>query len=245
MLVEVCAYSVESCLNAERAGAGRIELCGGPGEGGTTPSPGLIGTVRRYVRIPVYVMIRPRGGDFVYDDLEEETMRADIRMAVAAGADGIVTGILREDGRVDIERTARLASAAGGLGFTFHRAFDLTPDPLQALEDIIRTGAERILTSGQKPSAPMGAELLGKLAAAARGRIEIMAGGGVNSSNAAMLIATGVDCLHLTGKAFRPGKQRFFPEGISMAGGQPDERSVMYSDAALILPVVQAADRNN
>lgn len=239
MTIEVCAYSLESCINAQAGGAGRIELCGGLGEGGTTPSAGLIEVVRQHIDIDIFVMIRPRGGDFVYDFFEEEIMRKDIDLAKKLGANGVVLGVLSPDGQVDIARTKALVDHAAPMKVTFHRAFDLTPDPIKALKAVIATGAERILTSGQKAAAPQAIELLTQLAREAGSDIEIMAGGGVNHTNAAELKATGVHALHLTAKAFRPGRQKFFPDGISMAGEIPDEKSVMYSDLALVEAIVQ------
>jgi copper homeostasis protein len=243
MDIEVCAYSLESCLNAQQAGARRIELCGGLGEGGTTPSAGLIEAVREAVDIDLYVMVRPRGGDFVYDEYELDTMRRDIDVARRLGANGVVLGVLLPTGEVDVARTRQLVQYAAPLGVTFHRAFDLTPDPVQALEDVIATGAKRILTSGLKPTAIQGAELLAQLVRQANDRIEIMAGSGVSADSAPALTATGVHALHLTGKAFRPGKQTYFPADISMAGEIPDERSVLYSDPARIAAVVRLADQ--
>lgn len=239
MTIEVCAYSLESCINAQAGGAGRIELCGGLGEGGTTPSAGLIELVRQHVDIKLFVMIRPRGGDFVYDFFEEEIMRKDIDLAKRLGADGVVLGVLQPDGHVDVARTKALVDYAAPMEVTFHRAFDLTPDPMKALKDVIATGAARILTSGQKPSAPQATELLKKLAAAAGDSIEIMAGGGVNHTNALELASTGVHALHLTAKAFRPGRQKYFPKDISMAGEIPDEHSIMYSDLGLVESIVK------
>jgi copper homeostasis protein len=241
MLVEVCAYSLESCINAEKSGAKRIELCGGLGEGGTTPGIGLLRLVKKAVNIPIYVMIRPRGGDFVYDSLEFETMLAEIEAAKEAGADGLVLGVLKAEGSVDRERTAALVRAGSPLGVTFHRAFDLTPDPFAAVDAILEAGAERILTSGQQADVNAGIDALRQISAYAKGRIEIMAGAGVSPSNVARLAASGVDCIHLTGKAFRPGLQTFFPGAVSMAGEQPDERSVMYSDPVLLKAVVDLA----
>jgi copper homeostasis protein len=243
MLVEVCAYSLESCINAAKAGAGRIELCSGLGEGGTTPGTGLLKVVKQYVPIPVYAMIRPRGGDFVYDAYETETMYAEIEEVRKAGADGVVLGALNPDGSVDRELTSSLIKAARPLGVTFHRAFDLTPDPIQALEDIIAAGADRILTSGQHATVNLGIDALRKIVSAAGGRIEIMAGAGVSLSNVAILASAGVDCIHLTGKAFRKGKQAYFPGTVSMAGEQPDERSVMFSDPELLEQVVTLAKK--
>ena len=238
MTIEVCAYSLESCLNAQSAGATRVELCGGLGEGGTTPSAGLISLVRENISIALYVMVRPRGGDFVYDEGELAVMYRDIDTARQLGADGVVLGVLLPDGQVDIPRTSALVKYAQPMGVTFHRAFDLTPDPMQALEDVIKTGAERILTSGQKPAAAQATELLTQLARQAEQRIEIMAGGGVAATNAQLLTTTGVHALHLTGKAFRPGRQTYFPDDISMAGEIPDERSIMYSSAERIKEVI-------
>ncbi|HEV7351282.1 copper homeostasis protein CutC [Telluribacter sp.] len=243
MIIEVCAYSLESCLNAQLAGAGRIELCGGLGEGGTTPSAGLIALVREQLRLPLYVMIRPRGGDFVYDKHELEVMRRDIDTARRLGADGLVLGVLKPDGRVDVPGTRELIKRAAPLGVTFHRAFDLTPDPLEALEMALDSGAERILTSGQKPTAPQGRKVLAQLVEQADGRIEIMAGGGVHAENAPLLLSAGVHALHLTGKAFRPGRQTYFPADISMAGEVPDERSILYTDPLRIKSLVEAVKR--
>ena len=239
MTIEVCAYSLESCINAQVGGAGRIELCGGLGEGGTTPSAGLIEIVRQHVDIQLYVMIRPRGGDFVYDFFEEEIMKKDIDLVRKLRADGVVLGVLTADGQVDVPRTKALVEYAYPMKVTFHRAFDLTPDPVKALKAVIETGAARILTSGQKPTAAEGINLLGQLAKEAKGAIEIMAGGGVNATNAADLKAAGVHALHLTAKAFRPGRQKYFREEISMAGAVPDERSVLYSDLSQIEAIVQ------
>ncbi|WP_031529024.1 copper homeostasis protein CutC [Dyadobacter crusticola] len=239
MTIEVCAYSLESCINAQAGGAGRIELCGGLGEGGTTPSAGLIEIVKQYIEIPVYVMIRPRGGDFVYDFFEEEIMKKDIDVAKKLGANGVVLGVLNTEGQVDVQRTKALVDYAAPMKVTFHRAFDLTPDPHKALKAIIETGAERILTSGQQASAIQGIDLLAALSREANGKIEIMAGGGVNPDNAAELAAAGVHSLHLTAKAFRPARQKYFPAAVSMASEIPDERSVLYSKLEVIEAMVQ------
>ncbi len=238
MTIEVCAYSLESCLNAERAGASRVELCAGLGEGGTTPSAGMIAAVREKINIGLHVMIRPRGGDFVYDDLEINIMRRDIDIAKTLGADGVVLGVLLPNGEVDVPRTRELVAVAKPLDVTFHRAFDLTPDPLAALEAVIATGAKRILTSGQRATAFEGIELFPALVSKAQGRIEIMPGSDVSLDNAAALAATGVNALHMTGKVFRPARQTYFPADVSMAGEIPDERSVMYTDEARVAAVV-------
>ena len=173
MLIEVCAGSVRSAVEAEKGGAGRVELCDNLFEGGTTPSAATIQIACEMVRIPVYVIIRPRGGDFLYSDLEFETMKRDIVLARQYGAAGIVTGVLNAEGSVDEPRTAELVSIARryGMGVTFHRAFDMTCDYEQALEAVVRTGCERILTSGGENKACEGRETIARMVAQAAGRI--------------------------------------------------------------------------
>jgi copper homeostasis protein len=223
MRIEVCAYSLNSCLVAQQAGAGRIELCGGLAEGGTTPSAGLIQLARQHLTIPLYVMIRPRGGDFLYSATELAVMKADIQLAKALGADGLVFGLLQADGTVDEVQTRQLVDLASPLPVTFHRAFDMTRDPLEALEAVIRTGAVRILTSGQQQTAEKGLETLRQLTRAAAGRIAIMAGAGVNVGNAPMFIEAGVDDLHLSGGQKEDSGMAFRQPAVSMASSLPDE----------------------
>lgn len=215
--IEICAFSLESCLIAQRAGSSRIELCGGMFEGGTTPSAGLIQMATQAVQIPVYVMIRPRGGDFCYSETEFEVMKTDINLAKKLGAKGLVFGILNPDGTVDIQRNKTLIELAKPLGATFHRAFDMCREPFEALEDIIECGFERILTSGQKNTAHEGKELLKELVKKAQNRIEIMAGSGINAQNAAEIWQTGVDSLHLTGKGIIQSQMTFRMPDVSMA----------------------------
>ncbi len=216
-LVEICVDSVESATVAEAAGAGRIELCSALSEGGVTPSAGLIESVRRNIAIKVHVLIRPRGGDFLYSDNDFSVMRRDIDMAGEYGADGIVTGILNRDGTVDVDRTALLTEYAAPMSVTFHRAFDLCRDPRQALTDIISAGAARILTSGQARSAIEGAALIKTLGAEATGRIGIMPGGGIDEYNIALLAATtGAREYHLSGRRQRESRMTFRRKGIYM-----------------------------
>ncbi|XP_014380244.1 copper homeostasis protein cutC homolog isoform X6 [Alligator sinensis] len=164
-LMEVCVDSVESAVNAERGGAGRIELCAGLIEGGTTPSvAGLLQVVKQCVRVPVFVMIRPRGGDFLYSDREVDVMKADARLAKLHGADGLVFGALTEDGRIDTELCMALLAVCRPLPVTFHRAFDMVHDPMVALETLISLGFERVLTSGCDSSALEGLPLIKRLA---------------------------------------------------------------------------------
>lgn len=243
MQVEVCAFSIESCVNAQQAGATRIELCGGLYEGGTTPSYGLIKRAREATSLQLYVMIRPRGGDFCYDEEEFWVMKNDIEIAKELGADGVVFGLLLPTGEIDEARTSELVALASPLKVTFHRAFDVAKNPFEALEAVIRTGAERILTSGQENAALDGAELLTQLVEKAAGRIALMAGSGVNATNALRLAQTGVQALHLTGKAARRGQMMYQKEGVSMASVLPtDEYEIIYSDTLKIRSVVEAVN---
>ena len=159
MILEVIGFNIESCIAAEQAGASRIELCDNPAEGGTTPSMGMILQAKKRLTIPLHVMIRPRGGDFLYHADEFEIMQRDIIFCKEQGIDGIVTGILNEDGTVDKQRTSLLVTLAYPMTVTFHRAFDRAADKVQALEHVIETGCERILTSGGMPTAAEGIEI--------------------------------------------------------------------------------------
>ena len=181
MLLEICCYNLESALIAQKAGAHRIELCADPADGGTTPAFGLIKTARKKLDIPLYPIIRARGGDFLYSEEEFEIMRNDVVLCRKSGCDGAVIGILQTNGKVDKKRCLQLLELAYPMGVTFHRAFDWTVNPFEALEDIIDIGCERILSSGQQPDAIQGASLLADLVKQADHRITIMAGGGVRS----------------------------------------------------------------
>lgn len=182
---EICANSVASCIAAQKGGADRVELCSGIPEGGTTPSFGMISKARRSIDIGLNVIIRPRGGDFLYTADELEEMVHDIRIAKELGADGLVFGCLTKEGNVDKEAMSILMEASQGLPVTFHRAFDHSADPMQALEDIIDLGCARILTSGCRPTAMQGTPLLEQLVKASGDRIIIMPGCGVNENNIA------------------------------------------------------------
>ncbi|MEP7254022.1 MAG: copper homeostasis protein CutC [Ginsengibacter sp.] len=183
MKLEIIGFNIESCLVAQQTGADRIELCANPAEGGTTPSYGFIRAARKILDIDLYVMIRPRGGDFFYSDAEYEIMKNDVDTCKEIGCDGIVLGILNQDGSIDKKRCQSLLDYAYPLGITFHRAFDRTINPTQALEDIIDIGCERILTSGQQPKVMDGKILIKELIELANDRIIIMPGSGVTSSN--------------------------------------------------------------
>ncbi|MFZ1011060.1 MAG: copper homeostasis protein CutC [Candidatus Sulfotelmatobacter sp.] len=196
--IEVCVDSVASAIAAERGGGTRVELCGNLLEGGVTPSAGMIELVRQQISIGLQVMIRPRGGDFCYTADEFEIMRRDILVAKKLGADGIVMGVLDTKGNVDIERTRQLVDLARPLNVTFHRAIDMSVDLLRAAEDVCQAGANRILTSGGEPTAWQGIETISRLVKAVRGRISMIACGGINRDNAASIVErTGVREIHV------------------------------------------------
>lgn len=181
--LELIAFNISCCLNIEKAGAHRIELCANPHEGGTTPSAGFIQSARKKVSIELFPIIRPRGGNFLYTEDEFEVIKADVLFCKKAGCDGVVTGMLQPDGFVDKLKIAEVVALAHPMQVTFHRAFDRTIDPWQALEDIIDAGCSRILTSGLQPTALQGSNLIRKLISKAANRIVIMPGSGIRSSN--------------------------------------------------------------
>ena len=181
--LEVIAFNIESCELAQQSGAHRIELCDNPGEGGTTPSIGMIKAAREKVDIELFPIIRPRGGDFLYSDDEFDIMKEDILQCKKISCDGVVIGLLHADGTVDKIRTSQLVNLAYPMSVTFHRAFDRANDPFKAMEDIIECGCERILTSGQQPTALEGIELILALIKKAEERIIIMPGSGLRSDN--------------------------------------------------------------
>lgn len=239
ILLEVCAGSVASGLAAQRGGASRIELCGNLAEGGITPSPGTILTARKQLKIQVYPIIRPRGGDFLYDGLELEIMRQDIMFCKKSGCDGIVVGILTADGKVDKSRTIQLVELAWPMGVTFHRAFDMTAEPFEALEDIIETGCERILTSGQRPTAPEGAHLIAQLVERAAGRILIMPGSGVRENNMRELVRiTGAREFHTSAKTKVPARMVF--KNLNMGSGR-SEHEISVTDLEQVRKMLEIA----
>lgn len=210
MKLEIIGFNIESCIAAQEGGAHRIELCAGPGEGGTTPSYAFIKAAREKLHIDLYVMIRPRGGDFLYTDDEFEIMKNDIAVCKRLSCDGIVTGILTPDGRVDAERNKELVDLAYPLKATFHRAFDRVSNPAEALEDVIATGFERILTSGLRPRAIEGMKMIAQLVQQAGERIIIMPGSGVNSENIITIAKeTGVKELHSSAGILLKSKMKY------------------------------------
>jgi copper homeostasis protein len=235
-LLEIAASSLASALAAQEGGAGRVELCASLAEGGLTPSYATIALARERLLIPLYVLIRPRGGDFLYNDLELETMRRDIEACARLGCDGVVIGALDADGNVALGACRDLIFSARSLGVTFHRAFDLARDAAHALEDIIALGCERVLTSGQRATASEGAEEIRALIGHAGRRIVIMPGAGIDARNiAALRDATGASEFHASAKRTMPSAMRYQPGRLAdMRGGE------MRSDRDEIRRMVQA-----
>ena len=217
---EICTNSVESCLAAQKGGADRVELCAGIPEGGTTPSYGEIAIAREVLtHTRLHVIIRPRGGDFLYSDIEIRTMLKDIEMAQKLGADGVVFGCLTAEGEVDLPAMQKLMKAAQGLSVTFHRAFDVCRNPQRALEQIIKLGCNRILTSGQQPTAEQGIPLLKELQKQAAGRITLLAGCGVNENNIAHIATeTGIREFHFSARETIESKMLHRNGTVSMGG---------------------------
>jgi len=235
-IVEVCVDSVESAMAAETGGAERVELCDNLMEGGTTPSAGAIAAARSKLNIKLHVIIRPRGGDFCYSDVEFEVMKRDIEFAKHLGVDGVVIGILLPDGAIDVTRTRDLIELARPMSVTFHRAFDMTRDAFEALETLIGLGIDRILTSGQEPSVIEGLELIAELVKRADERITIMACGGVNERNIKRVVAeSGVRELHVTGFVERASEMQYRNERVFMGGTlRSPEYSVSITDGEKI-----------
>lgn len=223
-MLEICIDGVASAHAASKAGADRVELCANLPEGGTTPSAGMIRSVRRAFSGGLMVIIRPRGYDFLYSEGEMEAMLEDIRVARDLGADGVVIGCLKANGTVDDERCARLIGAAGPLDVTFHRAFDMTRDLGEALETIHSLGVKRILTSGGKPDVPVGAPVIADLVKESAGRVSLMPGGGVNPENLAEIVrTTGVREIHLSARQRVKGGMTFRNEGSFMGSFSKDD----------------------
>ena len=237
--LEVCVDSVCNALTAQSAGAQRIEFCANLPEGGTTPSPAQIEIARKQLHIRLYVIIRPRGGDFLYNDTEFEIMKSDIHFCGKVGCDGVVIGILRRDGIVDRERNGELIRIAHtyGMGVTFHRAFDRCADLFQAMETVIELGCERILTSGGYDSAIEGADVIRMLIEKAGDRIVIMPGAGITPENIRDLVQkTGAGELHGTFRSRFPSPMQYRNEKLS----RPDEEyELLLTDAEKIKQVIK------
>jgi copper homeostasis protein len=238
---EVCANSVESCVEAQRGGADRVELCAGIPEGGTTPSYGDIVMARKLLTTTkLHVIIRPRGGDFLYSDLEREIMLEDVRMARRLGVDGVVFGALTADGDIDMDFMRRLMAESEGMSVTFHRAFDVCRNPFVALEQIIELGCDRILTSGQMPKAEDGVDLLKQLVEKAGDRIIIMPGCGVNAGNIAKIAQiTGAKEFHFSARSKHESGMQFRKSRVSMGGSvMIDEYSRDVTDELIVKDII-------
>ena len=213
--LEIAVFNIQSALLAAEAGADRLELCENPADGGTTPSYGTLTAVKEKTSIPVFPIIRPRGGDFLYNDEEFEVMKRDLQLCRTLGFEGAVFGLLKKNGSIDIQRTAMLVEIAYPLEITFHRAFDRSKDPLESLEDVIKTGCQRILTSGQVPNAFDGRDLIQELVIQSGHRIIIMPGSGVRSNNiAALSLQTGAEELHSSARKMMISEMGFVQQGM-------------------------------
>ena len=234
---EICANSVESCLAAQEGGADRVELCAGIPEGGTTPSYGEIKLARKLLtETKLHVIIRPRGGDFLYTPLELERMEEDIRICRELGVDGVVFGCLTEEGEIDREANRRLVELARPMSVTFHRAFDRTADPMKALEDIISLGCNRILTSGQQPKAIDGINLLAQLEKKLKEYplppIQLLAGSGVNEENIRQIFdATGIHEYHFSARVNVVSKMKHYNHEVYMGAKRADESNSLVTSA--------------
>ena len=240
-ILEICAGSVESAIAARDGGAKRIELCAALEVGGVTPSAGLIAEARKIEGLILNVIIRPRGGDFLYNEYEVACMTEDIRTCKRLGADGVVIGALTADGDIDTATCKKLIEAAEGMSITFHRAFDMCRDPYEALEELVSLGCDRVLTSGQAPTAEAGIPLLKQLAEQAKGRIIIMPGCGVNSSNAATILKdTGATEIHASARKSVGSGMVFRHSGVSMGNPDCDEYARKETDVNEVRAIVNS-----
>jgi copper homeostasis protein len=215
LLLEIAVFNIESALLAAGSGADRLELCENPLEGGTTPSYGTLHMVRSLVTIPVFPIIRPRGGDFLFSTSEIAVMKKDIALCKELGFEGVVIGLLNQDGTINAQVTRELVELAYPMEVTFHRAFDRVKDPLAAMETLIGIGCQRILTSGQQPNAWEGRELIRELVQASDNRICILPGSGIRSNNYQELIQfTGVTEIHSSARKINPSPMDFLVPGM-------------------------------
>jgi len=246
VLLEICCGSIDDAIGAAQGGADRVELCSALFLGGLTPSIGTIQEAKARLAIPVMAMVRPRSGGFCYTEAEMATMERDVDAALAAGADGIVFGILAPDGAIDVARSARLRERIGNRQAVFHRAFDVTPDPFVALEQLVDLGITRVLTSGQRPTVPEGLPLIAKLLERAGDRIEILPGGGIEPWNFQHVVAaSGCKQVHLTawGAAAIDPSCRANP-AVTFGGAlYPPEDRYQVTDPALVRQLVGALGR--
>ena len=242
---EVCANSVQSAIAAQQGGAHRVELCASIPEGGTTPSYGDIMLAKESIDIKLHVIIRPRGGDFLYSSLERKIMLKDIEIARLLGADGLVFGCLNRQGKVDVPLLKELVDASCGLSTTFHRAFDRCKDPKQALEDIIDAGCDRILTSGQEATAEKGIPLLAELIKQASGRVIIMPGCGINENNIRRIVEnTGAVELHFSAKEKVASAMEYRKDSLLLGNDFANEYSTAVTTPENVAKTIKALIEN-
>ena len=241
-LIEICVEGIDGFLAAQEAGADRVELCASLLEGGITPSMGMVRAAQRVARIPFFAMVRPRGGDFLYSDVEFEAMLADVAVLRAAGVAGIVIGCLTADGAIDEGRTRALVEAAGPMQVTNHRAFDMTRDCDEAVEALVRCGVDRVLTSGQHKSALDGIDTLARTVKVARGRIGVIACGGLNRDNIAEVYRrTRADELHFSARRTADSRMRYRNIGVSMGRTAVErEFSLTVTDEGMVRETIAA-----
>lgn len=242
-LLETCVDSVESAQAAQAGGAHRLELCSNLIIGGTSPTPALIKEILQAVNIPINVLLRPRFGDFCCTAAEQRVLLREIEDCRTLGVNGVVIGALTPDGRLDIPFLTRCMQAAGPLEVTLHRAFDLTRDPFEALEDAISLGMDTILTSGQQATALQGVQLLGQLCERAKGRISILAGSGVDPDNLALLAQKGICHFHSSGKHTQDSPMQYRREGVPMGLPIASEYQRSYTDMAIIRQMRDCLDQ--
>jgi copper homeostasis protein len=242
IVLEMCIDSVESAIGAQAGGADRVELCDNLLEGGTTPSAGTIALARKHIDIALNVIIRPRGGDFCYSDVEFEVMKYDTETAKRLGANGVVIGLLKPDGSADVERTGVLVQLARPLSVTFHRAFDVCRDPFEGLDDLMQLGIDRVLTSGQEPSVMEGLDLISELVRKAGDRIIIMPGAGITERNVAKVVAvTGAREVHVLSAASVDSPMQHRNLRVFMGGElRPPEFTRMVTSADRVRAIRQA-----
>ncbi len=236
LTIEICAGSLDDALAAEKVGAARIELNSSLFLGGLTPSLGALRLVKKQTHLKVMTMVRPRAAGFLYTDAEFETMKEDAALFIEHGADGIVFGFLQQNGRIDLKRCEALVKIAGNKEKVFHRAIDVVPDPLKALDELIELGFTRVLTSGQEPTAYEGADLIAEMVRHAKGRIEILPGGGITAKNADKLVkATGVTQIHFAALKALPEPSTALNPSIYYGGAlyPPEDRFETADETAM------------
>lgn len=244
LLLEVCANGIHSAINAQQAGADRIELCENLDGGGTTPSSGTIKLAREKLSIPIHVLIRPRAGDFIYSNEEFEIMKRDIEFCQSNGINGVVLAVLKSDGTIDMERCKELVQLAKPMSITFQRAFDFVKDPFVALEEIISLGCDRILTSGQKQNVLEGSELIHHLVQLANNRIILLAGAGINEENIQEVVRrTGTNEFHFSAKGKVESEMKYKKEGLNLGSETADEFSYFASNENRIRKIKELAEK--